>query len=224
MENVLRDLHAQCGQKKVEEGIDFSIAYLKQMESCQHVIGVNYRYVLESVHNRKSFVYNLLHALEGFEADMEVTSSEIHLIIESICPDFPRSLLTDAVLTATDQYSLNSLRSERKFPITDLGRAVICHILYDEWIKAIEEYFRMEGKGYVLSITKIRGRCEQCYYNLPLALPQPPLAALHLVLDEAARQGADISFEQFKKATFGSSAVQCELRLLANYPQQLASI
>lgn len=218
---ILRDLNAQVGGRKGDEALDFSIAYLKHMESCYHVVGANYSYILESVHNRKAFVFCLTNALQGFDARHEVTSSELYLIIESMCPDFPKTHLTEAVLTATEQYTSSTLSSDHRFPLGLLAKASMCHILYDEWLRALEEVFRAEGKGLQLPLVRIKGRCEQVYRNLPPSCPQPPWAATQCAYDEVIKNGGELSFERFKKAVFGSEAVQAELRLLASYPETM---
>lgn len=221
MDTILRDLHAQTQAKKTEEGIDFSITYLKHLESCYHVVGTNYLYILESVHNRKSFIFCLSNALKGFPEDTELTSNELFLVIETLCPDFPRNLLTEAVLTAAEQYNSSTLSSDYKFPMRTLSRSIMCHILYDEWLKALEESFRSEGRGFSMPLSKINSRCEQCQRNLPPSCPQPLWAAVQGVFDETGRNSTEMSFERFKRAVFGSEATQCELKLLTNYPAML---
>eukprot|EP01031_Cornospumella_fuschlensis_P040068 gene40068-48826_t len=221
VDSVLKELFAQCGNKRADEAIDLSVNHIKHLESGYHVVGANYTYILETVHNRKSFIYCLLRALKGFDDDYEVTTNELHIIIETLCPDFPKGLLTDAMLTATDQYNNNTFSPDNTYPIATLTRALICHILYDEWLKALEATFRDEGKAFILSATRIRSRCEQCYRNLPRFCPQPPYAAMQVVYEEATKNGGELSFERFKKAAFNSEAVQTEIRLLGSYPALL---
>ncbi|RYH13682.1 hypothetical protein EON65_35045 [archaeon] len=218
---ILKELYAQCSSKRVDEGIDICISHIKHLESGYHVVGANYTYILETVHNRKSFIYCFLSAIKGFDDGYEVTTNELYIIIETICLDFPKGLLMDAMLTTTEQYNNNTFSPDNKYPIATLARALICHILYDEWLKALEETFRNDGKAFTLSGTRIRSRCEQCYRNLPKFCPQPPYAATQTVYDEASKNGGELSFERFKKTVFNSEAVQTEIRLLSNYPSLL---
>jgi hypothetical protein len=219
---ILNDLYSQCSSKKPEEGVDFCVAYLKQVETCYHIVGCSFSYILESVHNRKSFLFCLLNSLKGFNANYEMSSSELYLLIEMLCPDFPKALLTEAALTLAEQATpVASLGEESKYAINVLSKAVVCNILYNEWLKAMEEGFRLEGKGFTLSVAKIKARCDLCYRGLPISCPQPSIAALQCIQEEASKSSADMSFARLKKAVFSSDAVTCELRLLADYPSTL---
>lgn len=78
LKDLLRNVSSVQDVQKTEVE---ALAYFQQSASCTHIVGQGYNYILESIHNRKSFVYCLLKALEGFEDGAMMTPNELHFLL-----------------------------------------------------------------------------------------------------------------------------------------------
>jgi hypothetical protein len=220
----LRDLKRQIDQFKPDDNIEFGLNYFKQVQSCTHVVGTGYSYVLESLHNRKSLIYCLLESLKGFEEQPEITPNELFHLIESLCPGFPRSIVLEAAMLSVTNINHIAQLVDTKCSFLTLFRFVACFVLYDEWIKVIEECFRNDGKGMFLQCIKLKSKIEDYYRNLPMSINQPPLAAI-LAASEAdafstskSAYDKEVSFDAFKKNLFNSPLIITELEIIAQLP------
>lgn len=126
----------------------------------------------------------------------------------------------EAAISATENFLGNVLVSDNKYPILFLAKTLSCHVLYEEWLKLMEEMYRNEGRNMILSIQRVRQKSEDFQRTLIRSIYQPPLCAVHSTLDsyEGARNGGEISFERFKRGVIAHDAVAAELNMLANYP------
>ncbi len=226
-ENIffLLDLIRTIEPIRVEDQLQAAISYFKNAGQCTHVIGCNLSYIVESIHNRKSFVYCLHQAIQGYDEKHEVAASEFHAIVDTLFPGFPWSLILEAVHAASgDNYSNSSQFHQndatKKYSVIVLSKILSFYILYDEWIKATEELFKSEGRSMVVILHRVRNYMEDLQRNQGNRLYQPPFAAVASVLDtyEGSRNGGEISFHRFKNSVMSHDAVQAELNLLQNYP------
>lgn len=215
-----KDLLRQVEFHKPDDVIDFSVNYLKCVQSYNHVMGTNYSYVLESTHNRKALVFGIMEAFRGFDQDSEMSVSEFHFLVEALCIGFPKSLVLHAVTSTTEHSKGIALSSDSRYPISSLCRAVYCHILFDEWLKIVEDLFRAEGgKNQIIECGKLRSMMEDFHRKLPKALHQPPLSAIVYVLDAhstGSRGHQDVSLDKFRREVFFSAPISVELNTISN--------
>lgn len=93
-------------------------------------------------------------------------------------------------------------------------------MLFDEWLKITEEFFRNEGRAMSLPSNKIRSQLEDFNKNLPKSLYKPPLSAIFMAL-EGVGVGGELSFDRLRKNLFVAAPIANELVLLSSYPNIL---
>lgn len=232
MNFFLKDLRRQLDQFKPDDSLDFTIHYFKQVQSCYHIIGTGYSYILESIHNRKALIFCLMESFKSLnnQPSSEITPNEIYYLIEQLCPGFPKSIVLEAAMLTVNNVNHIAALVETKCRFDDIFRNISCFILYDEWLKLLEEYFRNDGKGMFLSIMKLKIKLEEIYRNLSTAIYQPSFTSSITAVDSdggpttptssslARSHDREISFDQFKKNLFRSRGVASELALIARLP------
>jgi hypothetical protein len=168
-----------------------------------------------------------MEALKGFDYQQEMSPSEFHFLIEALCPGFPKSLILHAA-TSTDEHLKGVLlSSDSKYKLASLCRAVYCHILYDEWLKVVEELFKNDGgKNHIMESGKIKSAMEDFNRNLPKSLHQPSLSAINNVLymhDSVGRGSHEMSFDKFRREVFSNVSINAELTVIANMGKTLVA-
>lgn len=214
-----RDLKRQLEQYKPEDPSDYAVSYLKMVHSCNHVIGTGFSYVLESNHNRKSFVFCLLDAFKEFNPKHETTSNDFFYLIEPLCPGFPKSFVFEACLSLP---SISGDGKESKYNIFALIQIISCQILFDEWLKLLDEYFRNENNKSGISLNKAKSVVDEFQRNLPISILQPRWTTLFGIMDSLdSVHTTEINFDDFKKLVFSHDLMGKEIQMLVNYPFQL---
>ena len=211
-----KDLLRQVEFHKPDDVIDFSISYLRFVQSNSHVVGTNFSYVLESIHNRKALVFNIMEGMRGFDHLGEISPSELHFLVEALCPGFPKNLILQAAMSTHEHCKGMFFGADSKYPIESLCRCVYCHILYDEWLKVIEELFD-HNRGHAVEYVKIRTTVEDLSRKLPTSLHQPPISAFFIVMDEINSRNCDVTFDSFKRELFSSVPVLLELGMIERF-------
>jgi hypothetical protein len=178
---------------KPDSTVDFAEQYFRKVQSRYHVINTDFSYVSACNYNRKSFIYCHLEASKGFTADYQITATDFFQIIEILTFNFPRSIVMDASL-CIDPISLNSVSeggdgnssnqnqnssSIVKYWFQQLSSSVHFYILYEEWMRGVEEFFRDECQGEV-SIYRLKTLFTEVT-SLPFP-PPIPLSAISLTL------------------------------------------
>lgn len=222
----LVDLMRSIENVRADDQVNAAIAYFKSAALCTHIIGSNLAYIQDSLHNRKSFVFCLHQAIQGYDESYQVAPSEFHAILDTLFPGFPWSLVLEAVHAATgDTFTSSSGPSEsnQRFSVIVLSKILSFQILYEEWLKVIEDLFKGEGKTMVLNLHRLRTHMEDLQRNSGTTLFQPPFTAVVSVLDsyESSRNGGEISYQRFRSSVMTHDAVQAELNLLQIYPSML---
>lgn len=218
------DLLRSLEPVRVEDHLNTAISYFKSTSLCTHIIGSNLPYIQDSIHNRKSFVYCLHQAIQGYDENYEVSAAEFHAILDTLFPGFPWSIILDTIHSASgDSSSGSSADSMQRFSVIVLCKILSFQVLFEQWLKATEDIFKNEGKIMVLSLHSLRTQMEGLQRNLGTTLYQPSFCAISSVLDtyEGNRSGGEISFQRFKSSVMAHDAVQAELNLLQNYPAML---
>lgn len=210
----LKDLTAHISSNKSEDPVSCAKTYFQQVSSGSHVIGTDYSYVIESNHNRKSLVYCLIKAFKNFPDNTELTAVEFFLLIESVVTSFPKSVVMESLIGIENitPGSPNSVSS--KYQFKDIALAVYTQILYDEWLKLMEEFFREENTLNFVSIYRIKAQMEEFHNNYSTTIFQPSIAAVNSAMESttaATSPDGDMTYDQFRKCLFLSKAIAYEL-------------
>ncbi len=209
----VKHLFMQVASLKPEDSIQFSIDYFKRIQSCHHVLGAEYSFIVSCQTNRRAFIFCLMEAFQKFTYEEEMTTIEYQQLVEMICPDFPRKIITDAV--APLEASKKVINAIPKVPQGEFRIALFFYIVYEEWLKYIETIFREEGSLDCLSLFRLRAYLEDCRNNWSISFAQPPSAGVDATL--ANFTGSEIAFNAFLRALFSSKVVQDDV---CTYPNK----
>lgn len=216
----LDDLMNQLSQVKPVDKIEFAQRFFKNLKSGTHVLGAPYSYVLESNHNRRCLIYCFMEAFQGF-VDMTVSAIDFFHMIESLSPNFPKSIVMETVEALTDNKIVDD-ESNATFEFRILSNAVYCRIIYDEWLKLMDEFFQSQKNNpyhhYHTSTAKVKTQVDEFCTSVSLLVKQPPPEMVHAVLRdmEQAVPPIELSAETFRKAIFTSPGIATELYSLAH--------
>lgn len=219
-----RDILSYVENNKTDNALDFSLSYFKAISSCQHIIGGNFPMVLESHHNRSSLIYLLIKAFQGFDDTYVLTINELHCLFETIIPGFPRTLMIEAAFMILDVDQRNKSTSiiEQKLRVKELLPIIYCYILYDEWLKFIEEVFRTDGKNQLIPWNRLRLQLQDSPRNLPSSIQQPPQEAITAFIEVNDSKGSNsVSLDDLKSFLFIYPSTIQELEMLESYPSRI---
>ena len=214
MSFFLKDLTAHVASNKNEDPVSCAKNYFQQVSSGSHVIGTDYTYVIESSHNRKSLIYCLIKAFKNFPDNTELTAVEFYLLIESIVSNFPKSIVMESLISIENTVPGSSNTVSSKFQFKDIAMAVYIQVLYDEWLKLMEEFFREENTLNFVSLYRIKAQMEDLQINYATTVFQPSLAAVHSAMEgttAATSPDGDMTYDQFRKCLFVSKSFAYEL-------------
>jgi hypothetical protein len=205
----MKDLIAIAGNAKHDDFATLAHQYFLNIRSKHHIIGSDYSYICECNYNKKSFVHCSTELSCGFMESDTITSADMLIFIESIVPNFPPSIVLEAALLV-DQIGSTSPRYLFRVLLTVIQFLV----LYDEWLKRIDAFFRDESAMNFISSHRLRSKLEELD-SIILPLPtmcRPSIAHLQVALIELYSQcGDELSFEIFKKALVYNQAIISEM-------------
>lgn len=216
------DLRAQLNHSKPSDKFAFTQKYFDHIRSGAHVVGMPYSYITESNHNKRSFVLSLQDAFKGFPENMEITSGDLFNLIETLSPNFPKSLVLDA--SQSLQRSIVDDETSTKHQFKILSQAVYCSILCDDWLRLISDYFAEETSTNSMNLLKLKAKIEEFYVSISPSIYQPPLEISYTVLDASNPSSTgsgtssylvEVSLDQFRRTLFYSEAVRDEIRRLS---------
>jgi hypothetical protein len=137
---------ANSNNLKNEELNEFAVKYFRKVKSRHHVLHNNYTYVIACNYNKRSFIYCLMDAFQSYKDNEEISSYDYILIIQNLINNFPRSIVMDSILcieqTSNERLSDNTIIT--KFIFKDLSSSVYFSIIYDDWIKILQNFFSEE--------------------------------------------------------------------------------
>lgn len=155
-------------------------------------------------YNRRAFVFCVNETLANFSTAEEFTLSEYQQLIELVCPDFPKHIVLEAA-HAIDSKSATSAKVA-KFTHYDLRIAVFGQIIFEEWLKQIEKFFREMSSSSSHTSTRLRGHIVECRRLLPITIEQPTVAVIDGIMSEAfSSHSMEISYDDFRRAMFSNS-------------------
>jgi hypothetical protein len=186
--------------------------YFKQVCIGDHVVGTDFNFICETNHNRKSLVGCLIETFKGFPVDAELTAVEFFCMVETIIPNFPKSIVLEAAM-CVKPVEVGSYGSTTKYLTGKLSIAVYFHIIFEEWIKMMEDFFREETTLNVVNIIKVKNQIKEFSITFPVSVSQPSLHCVMSSLDAASSDWScgEISFDDFKACLFASDLIAADI-------------
>ena len=210
----LKDLLNQLSvTKQQDEPFEFARSYFHQVRTGKHVIGTSYSFICESNYNRRAFVYYLVDAFKGFEDSSELTAMEFYHMIQTICPNFPKSIVLEAVLCVRALPSSITSPGATKYRIDKISTAVYFNILWSEWLRMMEDYFAAEATMGTLDRVKVLNKIKENVLAFPTSLSQPSSNSVISALSDASDQMLDgaMSLNLFRSILYASSTIAREI-------------
>jgi len=207
-----------------------------------HVLGMNYGYITSANFHRRAFVSCCIQAFSEFSDKQELTIFEAYHLLHLICPDFPRSLIEDAVapFTSSIQSRTSSYLQNLAYSLKSIQIAIFFHVLYEEWLKIVENYFQ-SGHSTILDVTSQCNRFQQHiqqYYS-DNRLVQPAKEIIQEVLRQISgggRSGSasgshatttvykELSYDVIRKEMYANEAIIMDVMRLPIYARIVDSV
>jgi hypothetical protein len=208
--HYLTNMFVVCTAIKPEDSIDFAWRYFDRVQSCHNVLGAEYSVISSCIRNKRNFVFCLMELFKTFNASEEMSVHEYQQIIEMICPDFPKTILTQVstFLEVSDMCveSNSSNTGTQKYNHGELCIALYFFISYEDWIKYIEAIFKEEGSLDSLSMFRLKAYLEDCRNNWSLSFPQPPVEGVDGALRSISQ--SEVSFTIFQRALIKDPSIR----------------
>jgi hypothetical protein len=206
----MQDLLSQISRYHPEDFSAFSRNYFSLIQDPLYFVGIDYCDLAECNYRKKCFIQCVDKSISGFPSSFSITAIDFFYLIESISPNFPRSLIMEAAFSIDN---LSASDSVVKYPIKQLAHAVYCYILYHEWLKIIEEFFREVSSLCQCDVLRVRDALRDFESSLPKSICRPPLETLLVTLEKNGVQHRqkEMSYDLFHKMLLNDPLVALAL-------------
>lgn len=208
VKNLLLHLYPSAsGAVSSTDHISSCINYFTKVQKCHHVLGADYVFIGSTRHNRRSFIYLIIDTCKTIPPNEELSSTDYQQLLQMLCPDIPNELVNCAVLSIDpiEGYS-NPVRYHHQ----NLCVAVFFHIIYEKWLKLIEEYFIKEGNSNYLQLIKLRIYVDEVA-NGNNFIEIPPTHAVEAVINNISKVQQEITYTNFRKELFKHPYIASEV-------------
>lgn len=165
-------------------------------------MNTNFSYIFNTHYNRKAFIKLLVELLVDFPDRYELSISEFHHLIETICPNFPKKMVLDASLPLTKVSGAmndNNNNKDSCYYLEEFLVSLNAIILYGEWLKMIEEFFVEEASIRVIPVNKLTAKIHKFNSNFSKAFTLPPIQVLLAIINEMPQfKKGEIAFNEFR--------------------------
>lgn len=200
--------NSSMAMKTTDEAIDFAESFFRSVLSCHHVIGSDYSYICGSKYNRRAFVYCLQESFSSISDDEEITSADYQQLVDVICPDMPRHIIYEAAYAV--EPANQSTSQTTKYLHKNLRIAVFFHIVYEEWLKMTENFFREEGVSGSANIAKLKLFLDHARVSISPHIDHPPKLAIDSI-GQGASTATEMTFDGLRRLLFKNPLVAAEL-------------
>ena len=196
---LVRNLIYNCSTSK-EDLLTFAVHFIGKVRSCHHILSSDISCVFATAHNRRSLVFCLMEAFQGFPLDSEISVSEFQQMVDLIFPGIFSKLPMDYIL---GERSSNTLQ-HTKFRFGHLKISLFFHIIYEEWLGHIANFYYDHATLNLLDILRLRSLLEELRLTLPYSVSQPIKESIEVALNalsigNGTSEKKEISFEDFRK-------------------------
>jgi len=183
------------------------VSYFTKVQKCHHVVGADYVFVSSTRHNRRSFIYLVMESCKTIPPNEELSSADYQQLLQMLCADLPSELINCAVLSIDpiDGYS-NPVRYHHH----QLSVAVFFHIIYEKWLKLMEEYFIKEGSYDHLQLIKLRIYIDELATGNNF-IEIPPTHAVEAVANNISKVQQEVTYANFRKELFKHPSIVYEV-------------
>lgn len=194
---------------KTDNPAKFGQSYFQNVQSTHHVLGTSFEFVCGCKHNRRSFVACLIETFANFALTEEFSVAEYHQIIELICGNFPKSLISSVAGVLDSKPGKNS--TQGKFVHRQLRVGLFFQLIYQFWLKEIEKIFGDDSKDVSLTVQtfRLRSQIVELRRTLSASVEQPPIGVIESVL--ASLSGNEISHDAFLRAVYTNALVAADV-------------
>jgi len=207
---LLSQLATAPSALKTEEALDFAEGYFQSVLSCHHVLGAEYSYICGSKYNRRAFVYCLLESFSSLSDDEDLTPADYQQLVDVICPDMPRHIIYEAAYAVETSSAPNS--TTNKYSHKKLRLAIFFHIVYEDWLKLVENFCRDEGSSGAVHVNKLKLFLEHARVSISPYIDHPPKAALEATFQSVTKShNSEITYDGMRRNLFKSPIIEEEL-------------
>eukprot|EP01041_Mallomonas_annulata_P006430 gene6430-12997_t len=216
LDMFMKTLLEQIFIHKPDNPLDFSKKYFQRVQSCQHVLGGDFEFVLQCRHNRRAFIYCCTESFQNFSLYEELGISDYHQLLQMICPDFPLLLLQEASCI------INPVETDLtgRYIYGDLRLTVFFHLMYKEWISELKKLFTNDTSSgsvdsLIISIpaSRLQYRMNTLYADIPTAINRPPNIAIDHTVSALyiGSKPVDVNYNKFMQTLIFTQSLQDDL-------------
>lgn len=203
---MLENMLAACIKSKPDDPIGFALQYFEKVKSGTHIIGSDYGFIGVSEYNKRCFVHLLENGFSGISSEDEMTATDFQQLVEIISQDIPKASVLESCYIVPQ--IPNS--SPTRYLFLHLKISLYFHILFEEWLVAIEKIFQERGTMNYLNISVIKAALPSI-----VARSQPSTnltdVVLHSLSTSSSLRGGEISFDEIRRAIITSSTAYDEV-------------
>lgn len=196
-------------QVKPENIPDFFLKYFLRVESCQHVIGSDYNFIIGCSYNRRAFIFCLAEVLANYSSSEEFTAAEFQQIVEQLCPDFVSSIVADSVKLLEPK----SATRPPKYLLRELLVSFSFHLVYMEWLREVDRLYATEASevSRAIPLSKLKSFFLGLQASWPVSLELPPEGAIEAVVSHSTstptQHNLELIKDEFKRAIVENQTV-----------------
>ncbi len=205
VKNLLLHLYPSPGAST--DHVTSCVNYFAKVQKCHHVVGADYAFISSTRHNRRSFIYLIIETCKTIPPNEELSSADYQQLLQMLCADIPSELVNCAVL-AIDP--IEGYSNPVRYYHQNLYVAVFFHIIYEKWLKLMEEYFIKEGNSNYLQLIKLRIYVDEIATGNNF-LEIPPTHAVEAVMNDISKVQQEVTFTNFRKELFKHPYIASEV-------------
>lgn len=202
MDFLMKNLLTSVVSHKPEDPYAFSVQYLSKVKSCHHVIGADLSAVFASSHNRRSFIHFLMEAFQGMPLDEDILAIEFQQLLDFVSPELSKKIPIETIL-CSDVHNNHANVMNTTYKFGYLRVALFFHIIYEEWIEKISQFYIEHATLNCLDIIRVKMLLENFQTSLKYSVCQPSIETIEVAINSVSLNCIDkreITIEELKRA------------------------
>jgi hypothetical protein len=193
--------------------IDF-VLLCNRVQSCSHVIGADYGYIVSCRYNRKSFVYCCRQAFSHMSPDTMMSVLDFYCMLQMICKDIPFVLIQESANSGCFPSNL----SPPLYRLDDFCISLNFRFIYTEWISLLESlFFEGTSRNSVnrVSISVLSRNFDDWNLSLSSVIPRPAISQLKAIIQSLfntnMKNDIEVNFEHIMSEIIHNAQIRMDV-------------
>lgn len=195
-----------------------------RIQTCKHVIGASYLFIISCRHNRRSFVYCVSEAFKKFSPTEEITIFDFYCLVQMVCPDIPFALIEGSTFCGCEPVDV----SGKLYKVSEITNSLYFYFIFTEWIMMLENlYFdgNLRNSDTKIPLNILHSKFEEWNRHNSKVNVQPTIASLHGSLNYLRKRNVnEATFDQMIRALLQMKSIQTELTFTPTPVEYVVSV